>query len=479
MDSIARRSTVSVLWREIANVTGTAVLFARSILLARLLPVETFGVYAYASAMVGMTAKFASLGISSAFLHRAPETEDEGRAAAAHFTLKVVLATGWAVGLGLFALLTTRNETRLALLVLIVATALSQLNETPRIILIRRVVHRRLALVNITQTLMGSGIAVLLAWQHAGIWALLATNIVNVVVGLTLFYLWRPVWKPHLAWLPRIQRYLLVFGSRVFVGTLLARAIDRVDDLWTGTYLGKTALGFYSRAYAFATYPRRIIASPIEAVVRGTYAELKGDRPRLSQAFFRTNALIIRTGFVIAAMFSLMAPTLIRVLIGEKWLPMLDAFRIMLLFTLFDPIRTTTANLFVAVGSPELVIKARIVQLVTLVVSLFALGSLWGIAGVALAVDIMLVVGIGLLLWFSRDYVDYSLRKLVLPPALALLFGGAGVWATGQWMVALSDVAGGVLFGVIYVASLVILEPKEVARMLAWGRRLVARPIDV
>lgn len=220
------------------------------------------------------------------------------------------------------------------------------------------------------------------------------------------------------------MRYFLRFGSRVLVAGLLAQALDRVDDLWAGLYLGETLLGFYSRAYQFATYPRKILATPVNAVAGGTYAELKEDRTSLSKAFFRVNALLVRSGFLVAGLLALIAPEFIRLVLGTKWPPMLSAFCLVLVFTLFDSLKGTIADLVrMGVGKPEQVVQARLAQLVVLVLGLFVLGPRLGIAGVALAVDAMLVVGIMFLLWRARAYVDFSLPRLFAVPGLAVCLG--------------------------------------------------------
>jgi O-antigen/teichoic acid export membrane protein len=234
---------------------------------------------------------------------------------------------------------------------------------------------------------------------------------------------WRPVWRPRLAWSLPTMRYFIHFGSRQFVVNTLSFALDQVDDLWTGFFLGKLPLGFYARAYAFATYPRQVFAIPVNAVTAGTYAELKGDRSLLSKAFFRTSALLVYSGFFLGGLLTLVAPEMIRLLLGAKWLPMLDAFRLMLVFTLLDPLRGTIVNLFVAVGEPEQVGRVQIAQLGILIAGLFVLGLWLGITGVALAVDAMLAAGILLLLWRARAHVDFSLRRLFTMPGLALVSG--------------------------------------------------------
>ena len=462
-----------------SGMSGLVVLFARSIILARLLPVETFGVYAGASALVVLTSVFATFGMGGAFLHRAAETEDENRAASIHFTLKLMFTAAWAVVLIAFALLRTTGDQQTALIVITLATAGLEITQTPRLILVRRVVHRRLALLQFADALLSTALAVGLALMGVTLWALLATDLSLMFVSIVGLFIWRPVWRPWFSWNREVVRYYLSFGSRNFGAGALLLALDRVDDLWTLRYLGDTALGYYSRAYTFATYPRRILAGPVNQVAGGTYAELKGERKRLSQAFFRTNALLVRSGFFLAGLLALIAPELIAILLGDKWLPMLQAFRLMLVYTLLDPIKMTVADLFVAVGRPELVFRVRLLQLGVMVVGLFALGTRFNIAGVALAVDTMVVVGITVLLWQARQYVDFSARRLFAVPMLALVLGlaaGAGVVALlttpAPW---LSATLKTVLFVLAYGGVLALLERQTLTVMVLPAVRQLLR----
>jgi O-antigen/teichoic acid export membrane protein len=348
-------------------------------------------------------------------------------------------------------------------------------------VLTRQVSFQRIAILNVTTTIIASGVTLLLAWQGFGVWSLVASDIAGALILVLGYYGIRPVWIPRFGWSPGIVKYYIGFGRRTFLAGILLQALDRVDDLWTGFALGDTALGFYSRAYRFAAYPRSILAEPIGMVVGASYAELKARPKQLSQAFFRTNALLIRSGFLMAGLLALVAPEFIRIVLGARWLPMLTAFRFMLIFTLLDPIKSTIASVFVAVGRPEKVVRARLVQLAVLVIGLITLGSRWGISGVAVAVDIMLVVGIAILLWQARAYVKFSIWRLFAAPATALLLGmivGRAVilvpgiqgspWRTGS--------AKTLGFMSIYAAATfllereVILEFAKLVKQSLWGR---------
>jgi O-antigen/teichoic acid export membrane protein len=479
--SLVKRSVTSVGWNVAVSIIQVLVGFGRSVLLARLLPVEVFGIYAFAGSIVVLSSVLPGFGMGGAFSHRSEATKDEGEAAAVHLTLELIFVTAWMALLMGGALVFTTGQTRLALLVLTFTQGGVLLTNTPSLILVRRVVHRRLALLQALNIVLSAVTAVLLAWGGVELWALLSTDVITLVLSVFLLYIWRPVWRPRLTWSPPAMRYFLQYGSRNLLAQGLLRALDRVDDLWTGAYLGETAMGLYSRAYAFATYPRMILAQPVNRVAIGTYAEVAENRRRLSQAFFRTNALLIRSGFFLGGILALIAPEFIQILLGTKWLPMLDAFRLMLVFTLFDPIKATVANLFLAVGRPEEVLQARAIQLAVMVVGLFLLGPAWGIAGVALAVDLMLVVGIAILLYQSRKYVDFSVKTLFLAPGIGIALGMAlalmamtlpGVlgspWRTG--------IVKASVFALVYGVTLLILERHRLLDMYSMlSKQVLAR----
>jgi O-antigen/teichoic acid export membrane protein len=470
--SLSQRSITSAAWNIVANLVQVAVGFGRYVLLARLLAVETFGIYAGASAVVGLTVSLASFGMGGAFLHRADETTNEEQTARVHFVLKSAFTLLWIALMIAGTLLFATGGTRTALLVLTATTGVIHFTETPGLLLVRRVVHRRLALIQLVNALLTTIVAVGLAWQGMELWALLGTDVATALLMFGAFYVWRPVWRPRLAWSARSARYFLRFGARNALAIWLSQALDRVDDLWTRFYLGTTAMGYYSRAYRLASFPGMLLAGPINTVAGGTFAELKGDRLRLSRAFYRTNAFLVRSGFALAGLLALVAPEFTRLVLGEKWMPMLDAFRLMLVFTLLDPMKRTVAGLFVAMGRPGLVVRVRAVQLALLVGGLVLLSPALGIVGVALAVNIMLAAGIGILLWLARAYVDFSVTRLLGAPGLAVGVGLVAGWVAVRLLASGSDwLTGGVkvvAFSCAYAGIMLFLERGQTLKGLLY-----------
>jgi len=461
--SLTQRSITSVSWNAAAMIISLPIGFLQSILLARLLPVAVFGVVAGMTSLATLSGAVFEFGLAAAFFHRSPETRDEEQATRVFFTLRVLFGLAWSVCLVVISIIFLDGFRQLTLLILAVMGFGSRFVDAQRTLLVRRVEHRRLAMLDLLTTLSVFAASVLLAVFTRSIWALLISPFISVTLAVFTLLVWKPVWRPHFAWDKSVIKYFLNFGGRTVVGSVLGVALDHVDDLWTNYYLGDLKLGYYSRAFKFALYPRSILADPVYSVATATYAELKFERQRLSQAFFRINALLIRSGFFLGGWLAIIAPNFIRIFMGDKWMPMLDAFRLMLLYTLLDPVKNTIAGILVAVGKPEKISFARVVQLLVLLIGLFTLGFRFQIAGVALAVDLMLLVGIVLQLFFVKPYVDFSLPRLFLVPMISLIVGIGSNWLVSVvWSFQYSDwlslIVNSLVFAISYLSVLLSLE---------------------
>lgn len=476
---LVQRSISSSAYNIVANTLSMAINFASTIVLARLLAPEIFGVYAFASSIVNLTRTIPNFGALGAFMHHPNASEDE-EACKTHFTLTALFSALWVLLLGSAMLIFAEPSTHLAFAVILSSFFISQLTNTPQAILTRRVQFRRMAVMQLAIALATTVVSVGLAWYGWRLWSLLVTDIISAILNVIILYGIQPVWTPRFGWHPSLVRYFLSFGRKIFTGSVLTQVLDQLDDVWTGAVLGNTALGYYNRAYKFATYPRRALAVPLNKVMVGTFAQLSEDRQALSKAFSWVMILMIRVNFLFAGLLTLIAPEFIRLVIGPKWLPMLTTFRLMLVYTLLDPIKLIIAFLINNAGAPEKTIRVRFIQLVVMIAGLVTLGPWLGIDGVALAVDLMLIVGIGLFFWEARAFVDFSLKRIFTVPVVALIcsMGGAFIAvslpnvAQSDWLSGIIKLVGGAL---LYIGVILVLEREQIPVVLSFAKRLWSR----
>jgi len=468
--SITQRSITSTIWNMGGSFSYLFIGALKSIILMRLLPVDTFGLYATAISIISLTMGIPKFGMNSAFLFRCEETSNVDKTAKNHFTLILIFFTAWLVIL-ISCLFIFTNQTQLEFRTAFAVIALSiyvlELTNTPSSILTREINQKRIAMIQFIDICIGLIVGIFLATQKLYLWALLSTNIVTALVNIYFFYFWKPVWKPQLGLDKKISKYFINFGSKSVVAKIIYDGLARIDDLFTAKYLGNTLMGYYTKAYQLATYPALVLAKPIEPVATSIYAELKHDNKKLSESYLLINSLLIRSGFFLAGLIALVSKEFIIIVLTDKWLPILDAFRFMLIFTLFNPMINTIGNLFVAVGKPEIIVKVRVYQLLTLIIALLALGFKYGISGVAIAVDIMLATGLIIFLYIAKSYVKLNIKKMFLNPMIAisasmitgLLPSILGITITENYY--LLAIIKGSIFSIVYFLILLIIDKQQ------------------
>ena len=455
--------------------------FVRSILLARLLLPEDFGTVALAVFFLSIINQVTSFGFKKALIHRSTGVQE---AASTQFLLRVSL-TILVVSLTFLAkpvlsrVYPSQPHMISALVALCFVEIVGAVNSTPDILLHKELDFKYLAVLDVSSSLAMTVVAPAMAFAGLGFWSLVGERAVPVLVRTIGLWVVRRPWQFSLRFDKDIARWYFRFSSFVFLSSGFTFLLDQFDDFWTGTALGATALGFYSRAYEFARYPRRVIGTPITRVFFPTYAKLQHDRLRLSKAYYRASGLIVRIGFLFSLVFVLVVPEFVRVFMGTKWLPMVFTFRLMIIYALIDPLVVTSGHLITAVGQPRVLTKIKALQLLLFVPAVIVLARYFGVHGVAVAADLMLAVGLVLVLAKVKEYVDFSTWKLFLYPTVGLLIGGGAVIVVGQCLPIESDflsllVKGGVAT-VVYSGLLLLFEHDEYRRNAQIVYNLVRR----
>jgi O-antigen/teichoic acid export membrane protein len=471
-DSVAARTVRGSAYSTGASVVTLGLGFVRSVLLARLLAQEDFGVVALALFFLSITNQLGGFGLTSALIHR---TEDLEEAVPTHFFLSI------GFGILTFALVILASPILLhfyseqpqmvwALLGFSAVDLFRAVNATPQAVLYKELEFGYIATVDVVSAVLMTIVAPLAAWAGLGFWSLVVERAVGVITRSTMLWVIRRPWRPRWHFSTSMARWFLRFGGFVFASRGLTFLLDQFDDFWTGTVLGPTQLGYYSRAYEFARYPRRVVANPVMTVFFPTFAKLQHNRLKLSQAFYRVISLIVRVGFLFAGAFMLVAPEFIRIFLGERWMPMVFTFRLMLIYTLLDPILNAAGQLTVAVGAPQARTWTKLAQLVFFVPAVIVGARAWGIDGVAVAADLMLLVGMVGLFPQLRKWVDFSARRMLGFPLLGLALGLAAGFLVEQRLAPSSDwislLIKAVAFTLLYVAVMLLFERKEYRRNL-------------
>jgi lipopolysaccharide exporter len=376
----------AVAWHGLSFVLGKLLVLVATIVLARILGPEEFGLVGLALVFVGVVEVMADLGVSQALIYRrdSPRSTD---AALAFTVASGFLLTGLvAVGAPYLAQALGDPAMTDFLRVLALSFALGSFGIVPDVLLRRDLLFRRRLAVQLSSNATRGIVAIVLALLGFGAWSLvygqLAAMLVMSVVAWT-----RVRYRPDLRWW-RLRwsdvRPLLAFGAPTAANGVLSTVILNMDYVIVSRALGATALGFYMLAFRL---PEMVIASMFQVlsqVAFPVFSRAREDPRRMRRGYVRMFRLQTMYGVVLGCVLAAVAPYLIPVVFGPGWTDSIFPLQALAIYTAFRSLGMGVVDVLKALGRPTLALNLSVARLVVLLPAL-VLSTAYGIDGVAVA----------------------------------------------------------------------------------------------
>ena len=277
---------------------------------------------------------------------------------------------------------------------------LDSIGDVPRALLVRRMAFKRIAMADIGALVISGGLAILLAAQGFGPWALVGLSLTNSM-ATSAFLLVGARWLPRpLASVARL-REMRQFSLCLYGARLLGQVTRNVDKLLIGRFLGAISLGIYGQAFRLMMIPLEQVAWQIGRVMFAALSEIQDDLERVRSAYLRAMRLLSLVTFPLTVGLCVTASEFVLTVMGPKWADAINVIRVLALVGLVESVTTSVAWIFFARGRTDLEFAWSWIPLVFTVAAV-AIGLRYGIEGVAVA---------------------YLIRTLLLgPPAFFIAF---------------------------------------------------------
>jgi PST family polysaccharide transporter len=226
------------------------VVFVATLVLARLLTPDEFGVVAFSLAVMNYFDAVTDLGLGAALVYRSDAREQ--RIASTAFWIGLLGAAGLALLLWflapLFASFGPGQETVWLLRVLSLQFPLSALGKVHEYRIRASLDFKKLVRPFAVSTFVKGAVAVVAAAFGAGVWSLVIGQLAGTLVRS--IWLWRvEPWRPRAVFSRTATPSLLKFGAGIVAVEILGQIAKSFDYLVVGAKIGATALGFYFLAF--------------------------------------------------------------------------------------------------------------------------------------------------------------------------------------------------------------------------------------
>ena len=384
-----RRKTVrSGLVTVLAQAANFCVYTVSTMVLARLLSPEDFGLVGMVTAVTGFLRVFKDAGLSVATVQREVITHEQ---------ISTLFWVNMVVGI------------LLAIVSLVLAPLLAIFYREPRLIWItvamgasfvfgaasaqheallrRQMRFKALAAIEMISLAAGICVGIGMALNGFGYWALVAMPIATALANLVA--VWTALsWRPGPPRRGSGARAMLHFGASLAGVNLLNYLWRNADNVLIGWHWGAGPLGFYQKAYGLLLLPINQVNSPISGVAVSSLCRVQGDPERLRRYFIGGYTMAASITLPIVLAVTVFADDIITLLLGGRWFEAVGIFRLLAPAALIGALLNPMGWLFVATGRADRQFKLTVVWS-ALVVLAFVAGLGYGPQGVAIGYSAM------------------------------------------------------------------------------------------
>lgn len=421
-DALSSRVLHGSAWIFVMRIADKGLGLIRTILLARLLDPNDYGLFGIATLSLSSLEAFSQTGFDQALIQKREDPESFLDPAWTVQILRgLVLAALLIAGAPLIGIFFEEPRVVPIIRTLGAAELVKSLRNIGVVTFHRQLTFDRLFLYQLGGTLAALVVAVPAAAVLRSVWALviglLALNLIQTITSY-LVHDYRPRLDLDLSKI----KALFDFGRWRLASSALVFILIQGDDLFLGKILGSTALGLYQMAYKISNLPATEITHVVSQVTFPAYAKLQGKLNLLRRGFSQVIQLTALVSFPLAGGIASLAGPFVLVFLGEKWSSMIPTLQVLTVWGLIRSLDAATSPVWLGMGKPHLPTTFQFAKAVLLAVLIYPLTIQYGVLGTALAVVIQSVVVHLWRFWAMGRTLECgptALYRLFLAPALA------------------------------------------------------------
>lgn len=321
-ENLKQKTIKGIVWSLFDRGGTQAIQFILGIYLARILMPEDYGLVGMLMIFLIISQIFINGGFGHALIQKGDETTSDD--------FNTVFYTNVFISLFFYIILyfsapliaSFYGEPRLTLLtrvlgLLLVIRSFGLIQTT---ILAKRINFKTTAKINLISALLAGGVAILLAKMGFGVWALVASLMIDSILRTALLWIITK-WRPGLVYSIKSLKSIFSFGANMIIIGLVQEINNNLYLLVIGKFFTISDVGFYSNAKKIQERTGNTLVFSIQSVMFSSLSLMKDNLNRFKNAL-RTN-IQFTCLFVFPVLTGLMviAEPFVTLALTNKWLP--------------------------------------------------------------------------------------------------------------------------------------------------------------
>ncbi len=409
-----------LFWKFGERILAQGVSFCVSLVLARMLLPEQYGVVALVLVFINLANVFVTNGLGETLIQK-PNAEQKDFSTMFYCSLffAIILYCILFISAPFIARFYNNNQLISILRVLGLQIPIASMNTIQQAYVSRNMMFKKFFYSTLGGTIFSGVIGIILAYNGAGIWALVIQYMTNTIMNTCILFI-TVRWKPSFEFDKESARTLLSYGWKLVVAQFVNQAYIELKNLSIGKVYTTADLAAYNKGEQFPSVLVMNINSAISSVLfpaMSLATQKKGKLKELTRRSIMISSYVI---FPLVTGLMIVAEPMIRLLLTEKWLGCVPFLQISCLFWMFQPSQTANVQAIKAVGRSDICLKLEMAKKAIGITFLFIAIQISPLA-VAVMNALFACVSAILNIMPNKKLIDYGIKEQIKDVIPALL----------------------------------------------------------
>ena len=431
--SLKNQVISGLFWKFGERIIAQGVSFVISVILARLLMPEQYGVIALILIFINIANVFVTNGLGESLIQKQDSGDTEF---STMFYCSLAISGVLYMMIFIFApfIASFYDNEELIILIRILALQLplSAIKTIQHAYVSKHMMFRKFFFSTLGGTLISGTIGVIMAYQGCGVWALAEQYLVNSAIDMLVLFFTVP-WRPKLMFDMQSAKILFAYGWKLMLSQLINTLYNELRSLIIGKTYSSADLAYYNRGNHFPSLIITNINTAISNVLFPAMSKVNNsiaDVKNMTRRSMKVSSYII---FPLMAGMIAAAEPMVRVLLTEKWIFCVPFLRLCCIYWAFQPLQTANVQAIKAVGRSDICLKLEVIKKLIGFALLFA-SVPFGVF--AIVISNTVYGGISMLINIrpNKKLIDYGYKEQfadIVPSFLLSAFMGGAVYAIG------------------------------------------------
>jgi teichuronic acid exporter len=424
--SLRNSATKGIVWTFAEQFGNQFIGFIISVILARILLPEQFG-------LIGMIAIFVAIG--NTLLHsgltksliRTEDVDTDDYSTVFYFNLFASILVYISIYLLAPVIASFYDQIELIQLIRVycITFIFTGLSAVQIARLTKNMDFRIQTIIAIPAAIAGGIVGVVMALYGFGVWSLVWSSVITALVNSVQLWFYSN-WHPTSNFDFKKLKVHLSYGYKLTISELLDRFFQNIFIIIIGKYFSAGQVGFYTRAETMNQLPVKNLSRALDKVTFPLFVKIKNNESKLRSVYKRLMGTVVFVVTPVMVTLAILAEPLFRFLFTEKWLPAVPYFQILCLTGILFPIHSYNLGVVNVKGRSDIFLKLEVIKKILIVVMLIVAVP-FGIKALLYGQVIISILAFFINSHYSGKFLNYTAfqqLKDILPIFLLSIISG-------------------------------------------------------